>query len=203
MFELVHPENRIVVPHKDKKLVHIGTRDLTTGKELEVDIGIEKPKEYHFNSLEEAVEAAKALPYSEEGYVIRDANFNRIKCKSISYIVIHSMKGNGNVTPKRMLSLVVAGEEGEFLSYFPEFTEVYDTVSAAYNSFIDRIMADITSVRDCSFATRKDYALLVKTMTYPPLMFTFIDKLKTVKREDVVTYLNTVQIDKLVVLVGL
>jgi hypothetical protein len=203
MFELVHPENRIVVPHQEKKLVHIGTRDLVSGKELDLDIGVVKPKEYRFNSLEEAVLVARALPYSEEGYVVVDGAWNRNKCKSAAYIAIHAMKSNGIVTPKRMLALMITGEDGEFLSYFPEYTDIYNQVFSAYNSFVDRIMIDIISVKDHSFDTRKDYALLVKTMAYPPLMFTFIDRLKTIKREDVMAYLNTVQIDKLVVLVGL
>ena len=40
------------------------------------------PKEYNFHSAQDVINAAKELPWDEEGYVVVDADFNRVKIKS-------------------------------------------------------------------------------------------------------------------------
>lgn len=85
------PYNRIVVPHEDIKIYHIGTKDNTTLQELDIDIGITKRRTYQFNDLNEVIEMAKTLKYCEEGYVVRDANYHRVKIKSPAYVAIHHL----------------------------------------------------------------------------------------------------------------
>ena len=43
------PLNRVVVPHKEIKIAHIGTRNKKTGKECNIDIGLPKQRIYKFN----------------------------------------------------------------------------------------------------------------------------------------------------------
>ena len=64
MFERLHPENIIVVPHTIPRLVHVGTRCMQTLNELEVDIGIEKPALAAFATIRECANAAATIPWN-------------------------------------------------------------------------------------------------------------------------------------------
>ena len=64
MFERLHPENIIVVPHTMPRLVHVGTRCMQTLNELEVDIGIEKPALAAFATIRECANAAATIPWN-------------------------------------------------------------------------------------------------------------------------------------------
>lgn len=89
MFELVSPKVRIVVPYKQMNIYHIGTRDNKTLKELDLDIGVKKPREFAITSIETCIEAAKRLGKKQEGFVVVDSQWHRIKVKSPEYIKIH------------------------------------------------------------------------------------------------------------------
>ena len=94
IFELVAPEQKIVIRYDYPYLYHIGTRSNITGQEIDLDIGIKKPAEYPLHSLTECVRAAEALNAGNdtvkfEGYVVVDANWHRIKVKSPEYVYMH------------------------------------------------------------------------------------------------------------------
>jgi len=175
MFEMVHPLNRIVVRYEKPMLFHIGTRNNVTGEELNVDIGIQKPKEYSFNKFEEVIEMAEKLPYSEEGYVVVDGNWNRVKVKSPSYLAVHHLKNNGVVTYKRIMELVMKGEQEEFLAYFPEFKPYFDKAEKKYNEYLDTMNKAIDEIRVKSFEDRKAYALTVTKYPCPDFFFKVLD----------------------------
>lgn len=95
IFELTTKENKVVIDYEEDQLYHIGTKNNFTGKEISIDIGIIKPKEYELNSLEKCIEAAKQLnsgnKIKAEGFVVVDKNYNRIKIKSPAYIGVHHL----------------------------------------------------------------------------------------------------------------
>lgn len=176
MFELCHPLNKIVVRHEKPAVYHIGTRDNTTFKELTVDIGTPKPRQFSFNSLEDVIAMAQVLPYSEEGYVVVDANWNRIKIKSPSYIAVHHLKNNGVITYKRIIELVLKNEQQEFIAYFPEFTPYVKKAVQAWTKFTWGIAEQFLNIKEQEFATRKDYALEANKTLCPAFMFQALDK---------------------------
>jgi T4 RnlA family RNA ligase len=136
MFELVSKWNRIVVPYTETKIYHIGTRNNVTEEELNVDIGIAKPKQYKMASLEEVIETAKALPFSEEGYVVVDKYWNRVKIKSPQYLAVHKLKGqSGILNMDSLLKLVKENETEEFLTYFPEYKQEVEHMKALWENF--------------------------------------------------------------------
>ena len=97
IFELVSPLIKIVVPYKVTMLYHIGTRHNITGMETEEDIGIRKPARFPLHSLEECILASKELntgiqdmaKVKQEGFVVVDGNWNRVKIKSPDYLAAH------------------------------------------------------------------------------------------------------------------
>src|SRR5690606_7473422 len=99
-----------VVPYTEISIKHIGTRNLDTLEELNVDIGVSKPKEYSFKSLDECIRVAQELPFNEEGYVVVDGNWHRIKVKSPAYVAVHHLTTNGVVTKERIVELIRQNE---------------------------------------------------------------------------------------------
>ena len=162
MFELVSPYNKVVVLYDKLDIYHIGTRNNKTLQELDVDIGIKKPRQFAINSLQACIEQAKNLPSNKEGYVVVDKFYNRVKVKNPVYVSLHHLKNNGEPSIAGLVSIIRNNELGEFLTYFPEFKS---SVCACKDK-IDRLIADLdNNARELSkqtFATQKDFALQVK-----------------------------------------
>ena len=84
------PYNRIVVQQKNNQIVFHGVRNTKTLLETEPTIwankyGWELVKSYALTSWKEVIEASQQLdPMDSEGYIICDANFNRVKVKFFS-----------------------------------------------------------------------------------------------------------------------
>ncbi len=157
IMELVGPWNRVVVPYKETTLWHTGTRNMLTGEEVTLDIGVQKPEEYSFDTWDEMIETTKTLPFDKEGYVVVDANWNRAKCKGLSYLACHRLKNNGNVNPDRVVELIKLGDDQEFISYFPEYKEHFDRIKAKYDltiAAINLILSRIPELRQ-SFAEQE------------------------------------------------
>jgi hypothetical protein len=194
-FELVSPYNRVVVPYKEIKLYHTGTRNNITLEELNEDIGVQKPKQYRFDTLTDAISSVQNMPFSEEGYVVVDANWNRVKIKSPAYLAIHRLHNNGNINKKSILELVRKNDHHEFLSYFPEYTEYFKKIEDIYVDYLEKLHKDIEDVSSQTFATRKDYALYVKELTNPNLFFAMLDG--KITKETWRKYILELPIDKM------
>lgn len=115
IFELVGPSNRVVIEYPDSRLYHIGSRNNVTGDELILDIGIQKPKEYDLHNLTDCInEVNLVLNYntdvigrcSNEGFVVVDKYFNRIKIKSQIYSSLHNLKAGSKKSVKMLLWLL-------------------------------------------------------------------------------------------------
>lgn len=127
IFELTGPENKIVIDYKESRLWHIGTRDNTSGKEYNEDIGICRPVEYQLHSLSECIEKVHELNPKDlcikEGFVVVDKNWHRVKIKSDEYLYLHKLAYNRVLTKDRILEIILADDKkqmDDLLKYFPE-----------------------------------------------------------------------------------
>lgn len=115
IFELVSPQTRVVVKYDEIALYHLGTRNNITGIECNVDIGIKKPKSYSISSLEDCINAAIELnkgcesddEIENEGFVVVDKNWNRVKVKSPDYIMLHRLKHNDGISKKDAITTLL------------------------------------------------------------------------------------------------
>ena len=179
MFELVSPYNRVVVPYQSIELYHIGTRDNISLKELEIDLKIKKPKTYQCNNLNHLIEMASKLRYCEEGYVVKDAAYRRIKVKSPAYVsVSHLISG---MNEKRLLELLRTNEIGEFLTYFPEYRPHIETLRRKIDDLAQYLDAVIREkIAPVHYETRKEFAEMATKTKYPAFFFMYYDgKVKT------------------------
>ena len=165
MFELVSPYNKVVISYPEIILNHIGTRNNITGEELNVDIGIRKPKEYPIHSLEDCVRCASELTADEEGYVVVDKYWRRIKVKNPVYLQLHRMVSNNQLKIKDILHMLFENEQEEFLTYFPEYRIAFEEVKASLDHMKERLLQNrIQLFHFTTYVTRKDFALEVMNL---------------------------------------
>lgn len=177
LMELCSCHNKIVVPYNEPKLFHIGTRNNRTCEEVEVDIGIEKPKQYMLSSLEDCIAMAKTFDFTQEGFVVYDKDYHRIKVKSDDYIRVHRLANNGSLTRERAVDLVRMNEIEEFLNYCPQYTDyIRDTqrrLAMFRNDILFNVNMALIEKMDCG--TRKEFAAVAKTFRYPMIWFKVYD----------------------------
>jgi len=109
------------------------------------------------------IEAAKELPVNEEGYVVCDSKFNRVKVKSPTYVNLHHIKGNGVLSFARGIDLVRDNELEEVLTYFPEFAKHLDKIRNDFENAIASLESAWKKFEDNSdnLPTRKDQAMFI------------------------------------------
>jgi len=174
MFELTSPHNRVVVRYNDTTIRHIGTRDMRTLHECEVDIGIPKPNEFILDTLEACIESAKKLGYDDEGFVVVDKDYNRIKVKSPLYVALNHV-AQGVTTHGNIIDIIKKNEHDEFLTYFPEFRDVFNGILASIESFSNRQSEILSMIASIEFDSRKELAEVVKKTQCPACIFAIID----------------------------
>ena len=115
IFELVSPETKLVVSYPFTRLYHLGTRNNITGKEMELDIGIVKPKSYPITTLADCLRAAKALNadnescVENEGFVVVDKNYHRVKIKTPDYLMVSKISQIKTLAKKDIVEMLLEG----------------------------------------------------------------------------------------------
>lgn len=200
-YEMMTQYNRIICVYGEPRIALHGVRDLDTLQELEPEPiaalhGWECVKSLRMNSLDDVIEMANRLdPMAEEGYVVVDANFNRIKLKNPQYVALSHIKEGMSL--RRMVEIVRTNESEEFLAYFPEFEKLYREVREKYNALVVEIEAVYEEHKD--IAVQKDFALAIKDKPYSGVLFGLRGK----KCDNVRQALQETQPDKLAEMLGL
>jgi hypothetical protein len=172
MFELVSPYTKVVVPYEEIAIWHIGTRDNDTLEELDTDIGIQKPQRYSLTNLSECIAAAAAFERLQEGFVVVDKNYNRIKVKSPFYVELHHTANNGNLSKVDTLSLIFNREEEEYLTYFPEKKDIIENYKNKIMYLVDTFTAEYQKYKSTlAQMSRKDAAIFIRDMVICPDYF--------------------------------
>jgi len=174
MFELVGPYNRVVVPYEEPELYFLGARNKFTGEEFNCSpliagaLGLGKfklPKVFPLTSLEECIKVTEEFDWDQEGFVVADANFNRVKVKSPSYILAHYTRNNNVITTKLLLRVILANETEEFLCYASDYKEELEKVQKLINGFTNIGNQLAKACREISGKLSKgDYARLVQAL---------------------------------------
>lgn len=173
MFELVGPYNRVVIPYEEPAIYFIGARDKTTGEEfccskvvagaLAMDC-FNRPAQYSLSSLSDCVKAAELKSWDDEGFVVCDAWFNRVKIKSPAYVMAHYARNNNVINRKHLIKVILAGEAEEFLCYAVDYKEELEIVQNLMNAYCkvgDQIAKSCQRLCDIP---KKTYAYWVQTL---------------------------------------
>lgn len=173
MFELCSKHNRVITQHRKERIVLHGVRNRLTGRELDpsayaTKYGWECVKMFNMRNESEVINAANKLNgYEDEGFVIVDKDFNRVKVKSLGYVRIANIKKRMDL--ESLLEIHIRNEQSEFLSYFPEFNreflnlkEKFDKTVLEYGTFYE----GIKGIKD-----QKEFALKAVTKQHPAILF--------------------------------
>ena len=147
MFELVGPQNRLIVEYEQPCVYLLGVRNNLTHKEYEplldgLSLFIRVPRIYNLTSIEECLEAAAAMSRNEEGFVVCDANFNRIKIKSPEYLLAAHLHNNGVITSRRIVRMLMDEQVDDFLAYCPQYKDDVNEIIVAIKTFIESMEAE-------------------------------------------------------------
>jgi len=147
VFELTTPYNIVVKPHGESSATLLAVRNRETlleigGKHLEmiaVSLSIPLVKSFDINAsnVGHLLKTFENMPWSEEGYVVRDGNDNRVKVKNPAYVAVHHLKGK--TAEHNILTIVKTNEIEEFAATFPERTEELYSLKEGYDGLIAKL----------------------------------------------------------------
>ncbi|ELR24512.1 RNA ligase (ATP), putative [Acanthamoeba castellanii str. Neff] len=177
MFELFSAENRIIVSPQEELLLLTGARNMQTLQEVDPAIFAERygwrmPQLFEFKSLAEVTEAAKGInPHFREGFVVCDHRFNRLKIKSPLYVALAHLtrKDKSALNKRRMLDIVRHNEGGEFLTYFPQWTSLYNQVKERFDELCNQAESAWEELK--GIGNERDFANACRTRNVADYLF--------------------------------
>jgi RNA ligase len=139
-FELIHPENRIVLDYGDTlKMVLLAVIDIETGKELD----IYKPRFSKFERVKIVYDTEQYLGSDLVEGVVAKVGQHRYKIKTGEYVRLHRIVTD--FTPRRVWESLRDGKSLEFPDMPEEFQQwLDDTISEVQGNY-DAVMAQIKS----------------------------------------------------------
>jgi RNA ligase len=147
LFEIIYPENRVVVDYGDRRgLTLIGARTIW-GDDWRVSglghiassYGFDLPRVYDFSMIEDILKRAKELDGNEEGFVVRLQDGSRYKIKGDAYLELHRFVSHFSF--KRVAEAFRDGQLGELRGVCPEN---YKGLLAQFESDIADKCADLS-----------------------------------------------------------
>lgn len=204
IFELTGPLNRIVVPHTQATLTLLSSRHRQSGKEshrsfiisdgMKHDLAV--VKEYALTNFEQCLKTFDHLNgLHNEGYVVVDGAFNRVKVKHPGYVALHHIKDG--MGPKAFMETARKGEVSEVSLAFPEFASSIKKAKVQIDCLV-RILTDIEHELDKQelfLATQKEYA--TEVLTWHKKYSSYLFAIRANKVASAKEWIDGLPIDKL------
>lgn len=175
LFEIIYPENRIVVDYGEEEyLVLLAMIEIETGIDLPLDdIGFPVVKKYEgindINALRLLAEDNK------EGFVIKYSDGYRLKVKFEEYVRLH-----------RIITQISSITIWEYLKMNQPMDEIIDQVPDEFYNWIKKTKIELETQYEIieqrartemkSFDTRKEAAVYIMSCQYPKIMFDMMDE---------------------------
>jgi hypothetical protein len=181
IFELTSPYTQVVVPYSENNLHLIGARNVITGQEefpeaIAQEYGWQVVPCFPLTTLNQVLEAGQQLnPMKQEGFVVCDNQFNRVKIKSLQYVSIGFLKGIDDKNTKRYLLEIIKTNEGsEFLSYMPEYTSVFTELKTNYDALVDELETHWQKIK--SIDDKRAFGISAGSTKIPGVFFQLRDQ---------------------------
>lgn len=183
MFELVSKNNRIVTWYDEEFIVLLGIRLLKPPfqevspiffKDLAKDLGVRLPNKHYLSNIEECKKLFDTLKDDEEGLVIVDDKFNRIKLKQESYFKLSRIK---MLKPRDLFDYVLGRTEidQEYLAKIPEVIKEIDKIKETWENYKNIVWATFEDIKPLAEQSRKDFALEANQHTYKAFLYQLLD----------------------------
>lgn len=175
LFEIIYPENRIVVNYGEREeLVLLAVIDTATGAELPdlPDLGFAQVRRFDGYTDMAAIRAVQAD--NEEGFVLRFASGFRVKVKFAEYVRLH-----------RILTQVSSRNIWEYLATNQSFNDILERVPDEFYDWVKLTVATFMAQYEAIEAecravfqvreSRKETARHFQTQRYPSVLFLMLD----------------------------
>jgi T4 RnlA family RNA ligase len=174
LFEIIYPENRIVINYGDAQmLVLLAVIDTQTGEDLPLEnIGFPVVKRYDGLTNFEAMKAMDTD--NKEGFIVKFNSGLRLKIKFAEYVRIH-----------RIITQVSTVNIWEYLKEDKVLNEVLDRVPDEFYDWVRKTATDLVAQfhliekeAQAEFKvldSRKEAAEYYKTCKYPAILFKMLD----------------------------
>lgn len=172
VFEIIYPENRIVVDYDGQRFLSLLAIFEHNGQEwhpsrvdqIAAKCGFRRPRRYNLSLRGE-------IPFEEnsEGYVARFSSGLRVKVKSPAYLRIHRLLNH--MSPKGVIELIRGSEYRTTVKDLPQniqrdFDDIRAYVQGLHNSIVheaeDCFNFMLGKLGRFPNVTRKDYALFIQ-----------------------------------------
>ncbi len=175
VFELTTPYNIVVKPHGTSSATLLTVRNRISLKEIPFNelamvsesIGIPLVKRYDLNNNNAGalMKTFENMVWHDEGYVVVDGWFNRIKIKNPAYVAVHHLKSK--TSEHAIMGVVKSNEIDEFISTFPDRKEEIEKLHKGYNELVSKLESVWDELKDnrpknITAKERKKYAMAVK-----------------------------------------
>jgi hypothetical protein len=147
VFELTTPYNIVVKPHAESSTTMVTMRIVETLEEVAFSavedtakrLGIPSVKVFDLNTTNVGglIKTFETMPWSEEGYVVCDHTFSRVKIKNPAYVAVHHLKGK--TAEHNIMTIVKANEIEEFMTTFPERKDELLRLKANYDELVAKL----------------------------------------------------------------
>lgn len=174
LFEIIYPENRIVLDYGNQKaLVLLAVVETQTGNECPLeDMGFPVVKRY--DGIKDITSIQHMNDDTKEGFVIRFANNFRLKVKFKEYLRLH-----------RIITQISSVDIWEYLSTGQSFEEILEKVPDEFYQWVKkmraRLLAEYNQIeaqckRDFKvLESRKETALYFLQCSYPGILFAMLN----------------------------
>ena len=170
MFELMTPYNQVVVRHKNCRIALLGARNIKTLKEYKLeDIKniVPKAKTFNLSKIADIVDYVNSTnPSDEEGTVLCDSNFKRMKVKSPQYVIASKSRDTLAKSPRSVIELILLGKEDDCIPILPEeivndlldkkerVADLFTNIKQNYKYFVEEVnkYPDSEKVKKANFA---------------------------------------------------
>jgi len=178
LFEIIYPENRIVINYGDKRdLILLAIRETKTGKELPLEnIGFPIVKE--FDGIKDFRQLKELEEDNKEGFVVKFKSGFRLKIKFEEYKRLHRIFTN--ISNKSVWEILKDGGD---------FKELIEKMPDEFFNWLDKTKKDLLrqykQIEDISkenyrspeeFESMKDFAEYTLKQAYPTVLFKMKDK---------------------------
>ena len=170
MFELVSPITQVVIHYPNTELYYLGARDMITMREdrlkdnfIMVKFGIKQPKYYAtIHDIDECIRNANEMSKDNEGFVVVDDCYNRIKVKSPEYLRAARLNNNNKITIKRVVEMMREEQLDDFIAYCPQHEEMVNKVIGALKEMEEECAKEWEEVKEFARKEKKEFVSIVK-----------------------------------------
>lgn len=170
MFELVSPITQVVIHYPNTELYYLGARDMITMREdrlkdnsIMVKFGIKQPKYYEtIHDIDECIRSANEMSKDNEGFVVVDDCYNRIKVKSPEYLRAARLNNNNRITIKRVVEMMREEQLDDFIAYCPQHEEMVNKIIGALKEMEEECTKEWEEVKEFACKEKKEFVSIVK-----------------------------------------